>query len=376
MLGFFVGFTVKLPMAPLHTWLPDAHTEAPTAGSVILAGLLLKTGAYGLMRFVIPLFPAASSRIAGVAMVLGTLGIIYGAALAYAQRDFKRMVAYTSVSHLGFVLLGIYAGNTLALQGAMMEIISHGISTGALFLIAGMLQERTHTRDLDRLGGLWATTPKMGGFTLLFALAALGLPGLGNFVAEFLVLLGTFQVSPVVASVASVGFVLSVIYALRLMQASMQGPNENGWSIPDLDPREIAILGSLSVIIIWLGLYPKPVFTTAAPPLRSIENARTVTRSIARSPLFAPLFRETTFPKQVPLPGVSGFEWSEGGTEIPKQGVSRRCGISGAVAKSVLDADDRGRSANPETPAIHSSGRLAFTGNAPGECARSREVRK
>jgi len=273
MLGFFAGFAVKLPAVPVHTWLPDAHTEAPTAGSVILAGLMLKTGAYGLMRFTVPLFPVASQSIATAAAVLGTAGVVYGAVLAYAQRDFKRMVAYTSVSHLGFVLLGIYVGNELALQGAVMEIIAHGISTGALFLVAGMLQERAHTRDLGKLGGLWATVPKMGGFTLVFALAALGLPGLGNFIAEFLVLLGTFQVNPVLAIVAGLGLVLSAIYALRLVQASMFGPNENDWTLPDLSPREITILGVLAVIIVWLGLYPKPIFDAARPSLAAVESS-------------------------------------------------------------------------------------------------------
>lgn len=263
MLGFFVAFAVKLPAVPVHSWLPDAHTEAPTAGSVILAGLMLKTGAYGMLRFAIPLFAAASSRIAPFAMGIGVAGILYGAMLAFAQRDFKRIIAYTSISHLGFVLLGIYSGNPLAVLGAVVEIISHGISTGALFVISGMLQERTHTRDLERLGGLWATTPKMGGFTLFFALAALGLPGMGNFVGEFLVLLGVFQVSPIMAAIGALGFVLSVIYALRLVQASMLGPNENNWTLPDLSAREIAILGSLSGVILWLGLYPIPVFRTA-----------------------------------------------------------------------------------------------------------------
>ncbi len=272
MLGFFAAFAVKLPMVPLHTWLPDAHTEAPTAGSVILAGLLLKTGAYGIIRFAIPLFPVASGDLRQAAMILGTIGILYGAVLAYAQRDFKRMVAYTSVSHLGFVLLGIYAGTRIALQGAVIEILAHGISTGALFIVAGLLQERTHTRDFDRLGGLWATVPKMGGFTLLFAMAALGLPGLGNFVGEFMILLGTFQVSPAIASVATVGFVFSVIYALRLIQRSMYGPNENNWALPDLGAREVAILGWMAVIIFWLGLYPQPIFNTAGKSLETVQR--------------------------------------------------------------------------------------------------------
>lgn len=273
MLGFFVAFAVKLPAFPFHTWLPDAHTEAPTAGSVILAGLMLKTGAYGMMRFAIPIFPVVSANISQIAMGLGVAGILYGAMLAFAQQDFKRTVAYTSVSHLGFVLLGIYSGNRLALQGAVMEIIAHGIATGALFLIAGMLQERTHTREFRKLGGLWVTVPKMGGFTLFFALAALGLPGLGNFIGEFLILVGVFQVSPVMSILAALGLVMSVAYSLRLVQLSMQGPNINNWTLPDLSPREIAILGSLAATILWLGLYPRPIFNTAAPSLDVIEQA-------------------------------------------------------------------------------------------------------
>ncbi|MHB9037166.1 MAG: complex I subunit 4 family protein [Armatimonadota bacterium] len=273
MLGFFVALTVKIPIVPLHTWLPDAHTEAPTAGSVVLAALLLKTGAYGLMRFAIPLFPGASAHIAPIGMMLGVAGIIYGAIMAYPQRDLKRMVAYTSVSHMGFVVLGIYAGNELALQGAMLAIVAHGFSTGALFLIVGMIQERTHTRDLDKLGGLWTTTPKLGGFTLFFALAALGLPGLANFVGEFLVLLGTFQASKIIAVAATLGLVLSVIYALRLVQRSMLGPNESKWSLPDLTQREIAILGALAALLLWLGLYPQPIFDTVRSPIYVIQTS-------------------------------------------------------------------------------------------------------
>lgn len=263
MLGFLVGFAVKLPVVPLHTWLPDAHTEASTAGSVMLAGLLLKTGAYGMLRFAIPLLPGASDAIAPWMMALGAAGILYGAILSYAQRDLKRMVAYTSVSHMGFVLLGIYAGTPLALQGAVLSIICHGLATGALFIVAGLVQERTHTRELERLGGLWAVTPKLGGFTLFFAVAALGLPGLGNFTGEFLVLLGSFQVNPVITIVASLGLIASVIYALWLVQRSVFGPNENEWTLPDLSAREIATLGVLAALLLWLGLYPQPVFDTA-----------------------------------------------------------------------------------------------------------------
>lgn len=273
MLGFFVGFAVKLPSVPVHSWLPDAHTEAPTAGSVILAGIMLKTGAYGFLRFAVPLFPEASKELAPAAMILGVIGILYGAMMTFPQSDFKRMVAYTSISHLGYVLLGIYTGTPLALQGAVMGIIAHGLSTGALFVLAGLIQERTHTRQFDRLGGLWATAPKMGGFTLLFALAALGLPGMANFVAELLVLLGAFQVNPALAGVAALGFVLSVIYALRMVQDSMQGPNSNQWKLPDLNAREVVSLGMLAALLIWLGFRPQPIFRTAQAPLSVVESA-------------------------------------------------------------------------------------------------------
>src|SRR6185437_12852709 len=213
MLGFFIAFAVKLPVVPFHTWLPDAHTEAPTAGSLILAGLLLKTGAYGLLRFAVPLFPAASVSFAPVAMTLGVIGILYGAVLSFAQHDMKRLVAYTSVSHLGFVLLGIYAWNTLALQGAVIQMLAHGLSTGALFILVGALQERLHTRDMRQIGGLWASAPRMGAIGMFFAIAALGLPGLGNFVGEFLVLFGTYRVASAFAIVGTLGLVVSTIYA-------------------------------------------------------------------------------------------------------------------------------------------------------------------
>src|SRR5579884_2961351 len=195
MLGFFVAFAVKLPAFPLHSWLPDAHTEAPTAGSVILAGVLLKTGAYGLLRFVLPLFPESAHAFAPLAMLLGAIGVLYGAVLAFAQDDMKRLVAYSSVSHMGFVLLGIFAGTALALQGVVVEMIAHGISTGALFIVVGLLQDRLHTRDMRLLGGLFAKVPMLSAAGIVFAIASLGLPGLGNFIGEFLILLGSWEVN-------------------------------------------------------------------------------------------------------------------------------------------------------------------------------------
>jgi NADH-quinone oxidoreductase subunit M len=273
MLGFFISFAVKLPVVGLHTWLPDAHTEAPTGGSVLLAGLLLKTGAYGLLRFALPLFPTASSKIAWFAMVLGVAGILYGAFLAFAQPDAKRLVAYTSVSHLGFVLLGIYAGTPLALQGAIVILLAHGLSTGGLFIVVGALQERLHTRQLDELGGLWSSMPRMGGVALFLALASLGLPGLANFVGEFLVLTGTFAVSPALAAIGAIGFVLSSVYSLWLIYRVFQGPQRQGVAAADLGAREMVIFSLIIAAIVWLGIYPQPILNTAKPPVESLLNS-------------------------------------------------------------------------------------------------------
>ncbi|HSR18243.1 MAG TPA: NADH-quinone oxidoreductase subunit M, partial [Ignavibacteriaceae bacterium] len=259
MLGFLIAFVVKLPAIPFHSWLPDAHTEAPTAGSVILAGLLLKTGAYGILRFVIPFFPGAAEDFQVVAFILGAAGILYGAMLAFAQTDLKRLVAYSSVSHMGFVLLGAFSFNELALQGTVIQLVAHGISTGALFILAGMLQERIHTRDINVMGGLWAKTPFMGGMGLMFVLASLGLPGLVNFIAEFLVLAGAYQANIVLTSIAALGLIASTIYSLRIVQKVFYGPQIKEWSLPDLNAREILIMGSLTIVVVWLGLFPQQI---------------------------------------------------------------------------------------------------------------------
>jgi NADH-quinone oxidoreductase subunit M len=272
MLSFFAAFAVKLPMVPLHTWLPDAHGQAPTAGSVVLAGLVLKAGAYGFLRLIFPLFPKAAIRIAVIAMGFAVAGIIYGAVQAYGQTNLKRMVAYTSVSHMGFVLLGAFAFNQLALQGAIIVILSHGISTGALFMLVGNLEERMETRELDRMGGLWATIPQLGGFTLLFAMASLGLPSLGNFVGEFLVLFGTYQVNVPLAVLATIGLVVSTVYSLWLVQRTFFGPNTHKWDLPGITLREKMIMGVMTLIILWLGLYPQTVFRTTTPAINALQD--------------------------------------------------------------------------------------------------------
>jgi NADH-quinone oxidoreductase subunit M len=267
MSGFLVAFLVKLPAFPFHNWLPDAHTEAPTAGSLILASLMLKTGAYGLIRFAIPLFPNASLTFTPVGMILGVIGILYGAKLAFAQTDLKRLVAYTSVSHMGFVILGVYAFNEIAYQGVVMQMIAHGISTGALFIIVGQLYERMHTRDLDKMGGLWDKVPAMGAMGLIFSMASLGLPGLGNFVAEFLTLLGTFKSSILFASLASLGLIAATIYSLRIVQKVFLGKKNKEYKMKDLTIRESVVLGFLVIAIVFTGLFPQPVIDKARPAI-------------------------------------------------------------------------------------------------------------
>lgn len=272
MFGFLIAFAVKLPLVPVHNWLPDAHTQAPTAGSVILAGLLLKTGAYGLLRFVLPLFPNVSIEFAPYAMFLGVIGILYGAKLAFAQNDFKRLVAYSSVNHMGFVMLGVYSFNVLAYQGAVFEMITHAISTSALFIIVGLLSDRLHTRNLDEMGGLWEQVPKMGGIAMVFVMASLGLPGLGNFIAEFLVLAGSFQASVLWSVLGSLGLIASAIYALRIMQKVWHERKAKEWKIKDYIPRELIILGSLILVIVWLGLFPQKIFSTISSSINSIHE--------------------------------------------------------------------------------------------------------
>ncbi len=286
MLGFFAAFAVKLPAFPFHTWLPDAHTEAPTAGSVILAGVLIKIGAYGMIRFMIPLFPQAAYQFRTVALVLAVIGIIYGAIMAYAQTDMKRLVAYTSVSHMGFVLLGIFAWNTLALQGVVLQLVCHALSTGALFILVGSLQDRIHTRDMNKMGGLWTIAPRMGGTAMFFALASLGLPGLGNFVAEFLILVGTWQVAKWAAVLGAVGLVFATVYALWMMQRAFQGEETHGWKLDDLVPRETAMFVAMIAALVAIGFYPQPLIATARQTVTAVQQM-TAASSLTAGPATA-----------------------------------------------------------------------------------------
>ena len=272
MLGFFGAFAVKMPIVPLHTWLPDAHSQAPTAGSVDLAGILLKTAAYGLLRFGIPYFPEVSREFAPIAMWLGAFGVIYGAVVAFSQTDIKRLIAYTSVSHMGFVVIGIYAGTEQALQGVVVQMIAHGLSAGALFILCGEIYERLHTRDLRQMGGLWARFPYLPPIMLFFSAASLGLPGLGNFVGEFLILLGSFEVAPVVTIVAASGLILAAVYSLIVVQKAFHGaPKEEGL-LEDLNARELAMMLVLMVLLLGLGLYPQPVIDAASASVQAVHH--------------------------------------------------------------------------------------------------------
>jgi NADH-quinone oxidoreductase subunit M len=270
MLGFFIAFAVKLPMVPLHSWLPDAHTQAPTAGSVLLAGILLKTGAYGLIRIVLPLFPQATMDFAPVAVSLGVISIIYGALMAYSQTDFKRLVAYSSISHMGFVLLALFSWHEVALQGAILTIVAHGISSAALFSMAGMIQHRLHSRELSNMGGMWASAPKMATVTLIFVMAGIGMPGLANFNGELFTLLGSYKAFPIQTTIAALAIIGSAVYGLHLFQRTFQGPANI--EISDLHMREVVYTSLLVVILLYFGLQPHLVLDLSSDTLSSLLN--------------------------------------------------------------------------------------------------------
>ena len=261
---FGIAFAIKVPMWPFHSWLPDAHVEAPTAGSVILAGVLLKMGTYGFLRFNLPLFPNASQQAAPFIAVLAIIGIIYGAIVSFAQTDVKKLVAYSSVSHLGFVMLGIFALNQQGIQGAILQMVNHGISTGALFLLVGFIYERRHTREMAEFGGLWKIVPIYGSIMLIVALSSMGLPGLNGFVGEFTILLGTWAANPLWAAFAALGVILAAIYILTMFQKMFMGEthNEENKHLLDLSRRELWVIVPLVVFIFIIGIFPQPFFST------------------------------------------------------------------------------------------------------------------
>jgi NADH-quinone oxidoreductase subunit M len=279
-LAFFVAFAVKVPLFPLHTWLPDAHTEAPTAGSVILAAVLLKIGAYGLIRFNLALFPEASHYFKNFVSILALIGIVYGAVVALIQVDLKRLVAYSSVSHLGFVVLGTFAFTVQGMSGSVLQMVNHGLSTGALFLLVGMLYDRIHTRDLTRMGGLASVVPVYGGILLFVALSSVGLPGLNGFVGEFLILLGTFIANKAFAVIAVTGLVLAAIYLLWAYQRAMHvgPPREEHRMLLDLSLREKLLLVPVLAGILLIGVFPKPLLQRIEP---AANNAVACARLLA-----------------------------------------------------------------------------------------------
>jgi NADH-quinone oxidoreductase subunit M len=271
-IGFAIAFAIKVPLFPLHTWLPDAHTEAPTAGSVLLAGVLLKLGTYGFLRFNLTLFPDASVRLAPWVAGIAVFGIIYGALVAIVQPDIKRLVAYSSVSHLGFIVLGIFALTSQGLQGGVIQMINHGLTTGALFLLVGMIYDRRHTRLISDYGGLASVMPIYAGFFLFTVFASVGLPGLNGFIGEFKVLVGSYLTLPAHAIVAAFGVVLAAIYLLwayeRMFTGSIDIDENKG--LNDLDLREVALLVPIAILIVYLGVYPKPALDRIEPAVETV----------------------------------------------------------------------------------------------------------
>ncbi len=275
-LAFALAFAIKVPVFPLHTWLPDAHTEAPTAGSIILAGVLLKLGVYGYLRFALPLFPDAAMRYAPWLGVLGVIGVVYGAFVAYAQHDMKRLVAYSSVSHLGLVVIGVGAFTTMSLSGSILQMINHGLSTGALFLLVGVLYERRHTRELDAYGGVAAVVPVTTALFLIATLSSIGLPGLNGFVGEFTILLGTW-LSPHRwwALAGATGVVLSAVYMLTLVQRVFWNPfaHEENRKLTDVRPSEFIAAATLVVLMVWIGVRPNDVLDRIRPAVETLQKS-------------------------------------------------------------------------------------------------------
>jgi NADH-quinone oxidoreductase subunit M len=268
--AFVLSFAIKIPLVPVHMWLPDAHTEAPTAGSLILAGLLLKTGGYALIRFALPLFPEAAHAFAPALTVLGLVGLFYASAVAVAQEDVKRLVAYSSIGHMGLAVAAMVSGSRLALGGAVLLMVSHALTSGGLFSLAGAIGERLGSRRFDILGGLWNKAPHFGAAFLFCVLASAALPGLSGFVGEAMIVFGLFKVNALAASLAVAGMATTLVYLLRLARDVLYGPPRSALPFPDLDARETVLLTLLAAGIIWLGLFPGPVLGLAAEPLNAI----------------------------------------------------------------------------------------------------------
>jgi NADH-quinone oxidoreductase subunit M len=289
-LAFALSFAIKVPLFPLHTWLPDAHVEAPTAGSVILAGVLLKMGTYGFLRFAIPLFPEAALAAAPWVIALAVIGIVYGALVAMMQDDLKKLVAYSSVSHLGFVMLGLFAFNLQGIEGAVYQMLNHGLSTGALFLMVGMLYERRHSRRIDAFGGLWKQIPIFSAVFLVVTLSSIGLPGLNGFVGEFLILLGAFQITPLWTAAAATGVILGAIYMLWMFRRVVFGPltRPENQRLEDLNAREICVLAPIVALIFFMGIYPQPFLS------RMKSSARVLIERIESQRLATPLIQSQT----------------------------------------------------------------------------------
>jgi NADH-quinone oxidoreductase subunit M len=285
-LAFFLGFAIKVPLFPFHTWLPDAHVEAPTAGSVILAGVLLKMGTYGFIRFCLPLFPAASAHYAGLISCLAVIGIIYGALVALVQSDAKKLVAYSSVSHLGFVMLGIFSGTMAGLQGSIIQMVNHGLSTGALFLLVGMIYDRRHTRLIADYGGLWRQVPIFAVFFLIVMFSSIGLPGLNGFVGEFLILLGTFERSQGFAVLAALGIILGAVYMLWMYQRMMFGEitQAENRTLTDLTGREIALMVPILILMFWIGIYPNTFLRKTDAASKHLLDQMRIKRELAVQP--------------------------------------------------------------------------------------------
>jgi NADH-quinone oxidoreductase subunit M len=273
--AFLLAFAIKVPVFPFHTWLPDAYCDAPTTGTLILAALMAKTGAYGLIRFAFPLFPAAAAQFTPALLGLAVVGILYGSWVAYAQQDIKRLIAYSSFGHMAFIVLGIAAWTPIALSAAVLQMVNHGITTGALFVMIGMLGERTDIRDTGSFGGLWGKMPRFAFLFLLFSMASAGLPGLNNFTGEFLILLGSFRVAPVPVVLAYLGIILPLIYTVRLVQNLLFGEERyRGGTLADLSPREVAILAVLAILVVSLGVHPTPVLDLLRTPVGILTGLR------------------------------------------------------------------------------------------------------